>query len=131
MTRSIGRTFTALVAGVFSLGLCASSLAADFKIRAATHFNENTAIAFGLKTFKRLVEEKTSGRVAVELFLNAELGTEREAVEMVKNGAIEMTSTGLSGVGLYVSGLDVLELPYRSEERRVGKECRSRWSPYH
>ena len=26
------------------------------------------------------------------------------------------------------------ELPasvYRSEERRVGKECRSRWSPYH
>ena len=23
-----------------------------------------------------------------------------------------------------------IELP-RSEERRVGKECRSRWSPYH
>ena len=22
-------------------------------------------------------------------------------------------------------------LPQRSEERRVGKECRSRWSPYH
>ena len=22
-------------------------------------------------------------------------------------------------------------LPDRSEERRVGKECRSRWSPYH
>src|SRR3712207_7518032 len=21
--------------------------------------------------------------------------------------------------------------PHRSEERRVGKECRSRWSPYH
>ena len=24
-----------------------------------------------------------------------------------------------------------LNLPGRSEERRVGKECRSRWSPYH
>ena len=24
-----------------------------------------------------------------------------------------------------------LNLIYRSEERRVGKECRSRWSPYH
>ena len=22
-------------------------------------------------------------------------------------------------------------VPLRSEERRVGKECRSRWSPYH
>ena len=25
----------------------------------------------------------------------------------------------------------VLATAYRSEERRVGKECRSRWSPYH
>ena len=24
-----------------------------------------------------------------------------------------------------------LDLGHRSEERRVGKECRSRWSPYH
>src|SRR2546429_9571472 len=24
-----------------------------------------------------------------------------------------------------------MSLPERSEERRVGKECRSRWSPYH
>ena len=23
------------------------------------------------------------------------------------------------------------DIVYRSEERRVGKECRSRWSPYH
>ena len=27
-----------------------------------------------------------------------------------------------------MSGLEVAQ---RSEERRVGKECRSRWSPYH
>ena len=24
-----------------------------------------------------------------------------------------------------------INIPARSEERRVGKECRSRWSPYH
>src|SRR2546422_11765511 len=27
--------------------------------------------------------------------------------------------------------LDAVSPPVRSEERRVGKECRSRWSPYH
>src|SRR3712207_9005782 len=27
--------------------------------------------------------------------------------------------------------LEGLVAPLRSEERRVGKECRSRWSPYH
>ena len=26
---------------------------------------------------------------------------------------------------------DLLQEAMRSEERRVGKECRSRWSPYH
>ena len=29
------------------------------------------------------------------------------------------------------ASFDTYELLYRSEERRVGKECRSRWSPYH
>src|ERR1041385_2003757 len=28
-------------------------------------------------------------------------------------------------------GIHLLNGLYRSEERRVGKECRSRWSPYH
>ena len=28
-------------------------------------------------------------------------------------------------------GCSGLEQENRSEERRVGKECRSRWSPYH
>ena len=30
-----------------------------------------------------------------------------------------------------VQGWDRNEVEIRSEERRVGKECRSRWSPYH
>ena len=36
-----------------------------------------------------------------------------------------------------IKNLEIIELKdtpkgyFRSEERRVGKECRSRWSPYH
>ena len=29
------------------------------------------------------------------------------------------------------TGYEIMENKPRSEERRVGKECRSRWSPYH
>jgi len=29
------------------------------------------------------------------------------------------------------AGATSLQVAPRSEERRVGKECRSRWSPYH
>src|SRR2546430_11417284 len=34
-------------------------------------------------------------------------------------------------VGLELDAADRRPLHRRSEERRVGKECRSRWSPYH
>src|SRR5258707_7267688 len=30
-----------------------------------------------------------------------------------------------------VRSIKEINIPKRSEERRVGKECRSRWSPYH
>ena len=29
------------------------------------------------------------------------------------------------------AGFTAVHIGWRSEERRVGKECRSRWSPYH
>ena len=39
---------------------------------------------------------------------------------------------GESGCGKSVTAQTIMKLNLmRSEERRVGKECRSRWSPYH
>ena len=35
-----------------------------------------------------------------------------------------------TGIDAFMSLLDG-DIVERSEERRVGKECRSRWSPYH
>ena len=34
-------------------------------------------------------------------------------------------------LGIYIEAAKDRGEPLRSEERRVGKECRSRWSPYH
>ena len=38
-----------------------------------------------------------------------------------------IAASGEETVSIQVKSTD----PWRSEERRVGKECRSRWSPYH
>src|SRR3712207_7119065 len=37
----------------------------------------------------------------------------------------------LKGVPMWSKDFYSLDTVKRSEERRVGKECRSRWSPYH
>src|SRR3712207_7112056 len=42
----------------------------------------------------------------------------------------DVLRNGLQGHGVRLRQLLDRRLP-RSEERRVGKECRSRWSPYH
>src|SRR3989441_13351335 len=39
--------------------------------------------------------------------------------------------SSMSRVGLMVTDSAYVVASMRSEERRVGKECRSRWSPYH
>jgi len=46
---------------------------------------------------------------------------------MFDDVSVWLLQTPMTAYGLY--GISALML--RSEERRVGKECRSRWSPYH
>ena len=78
---------------------------------------------------------------------NPEVNLEEISVKakelIAKNGGevgkeeIEPIAFGLKALILiYVvdealGGTDAVEADLRSEERRVGKECRSRWSPYH
>ena len=53
---------------------------------------------------------------------------------LVEQAPIESGSNALarsSGKGTVLKTLQLTEVQLRSEERRVGKECRSRWSPYH
>src|SRR2546426_8570767 len=47
------------------------------------------------------------------------------------HGARSRSPPSQPGAPLRVPALPVSARVGRSEERRVGKECRSRWSPYH
>ena len=49
----------------------------------------------------------------------------------VKAPYVRLISEEKGPNGDIVSNFDVRLCQPRSEERRVGKECRSRWSPYH
>src|SRR3712207_8938293 len=49
-----------------------------------------------------------------------------------KNASLWIAATSKAHEQLFVESESFLEpSTLRSEERRVGKECRSRWSPYH
>src|SRR5204863_2279976 len=50
-----------------------------------------------------------------------------------RNGKIDHVINAELGIAMNdgVERSEARQQPLRSEERRVGKECRSRWSPYH
>ena len=52
-----------------------------------------------------------------------------EQIQAIAN--LEYTKILQPGTNRFNFAKDVFLLSFRSEERRVGKECRSRWSPYH
>ena len=61
--------------------------------------------------------------------------TDVQVVPVMNKDSLEMTSEDRAELvsrlsPLLESGCPIV-ITHRSEERRVGKECRSRWSPYH
>ena len=106
----------------------------------------------GKSTFLRclnLLEQPTSGEIRLdgELVTQSNINAVRQKMGMVfqnfnlfphmttlKNIMVApMKVKGESEVEVRKFALELLERVglLRSEERRVGKECRSRWSPYH
>ena len=57
-------------------------------------------------------------------------GTWAMANEPGVQGTHNMTISKVDGNQVF-GHVDRIGVNFRSEERRVGKECRSRWSPYH
>ena len=52
----------------------------------------------------------------------------------LNNGKVFYANENISSIRWYSGGNEISQsgaVRSRSEERRVGKECRSRWSPYH
>src|SRR2546426_8644744 len=61
---------------------------------------------------------------------SSDLQTRHLRVEGVALEAATQIFGTQSDMGRLLKSFDI-DLWLRSEERRVGKECRSRWSPYH
>ena len=93
----------------------------------------------GALKFKELAEERTKGRVKVEVYPNSTLYKDKEEVEALQLGAVQMLAPSLAKFGpLGVKEFEVFDLPYifpdkatlkRVEEGPVGKQLFKKLEP--
>ncbi len=72
-------------------------------------------IAF--EKFKKDVEEKTSGRVVIELYNSAQLGNERELIEQVGFGSVDFIVSASAPWANFIKDMMVFDLPFIFRDR--------------
>ncbi|PRY22248.1 tripartite ATP-independent transporter DctP family solute receptor [Aliiruegeria haliotis] len=103
-----------LLASVATAAVLSSpALAVDLKI--GHGHTESHSFHLAMEKMAELLEEKAPGAFDVEIFANAQLGSEREMQEQLTLGTLELTVTGVLGV--YEPKLALLELPFLFRDR--------------
>ncbi|SES20572.1 TRAP transporter substrate-binding protein [Psychrobacillus sp. OK032] len=62
--------------------------------------------------FKRLVEERSDGRIEVDIYPDGQLGGEREMIESTQAGNIQMSSPSVGVLANFSSALQIFDFPF-------------------
>ncbi len=100
--------------GVLALGMAQSALAqAPIIIKFSHVVAPDTPKGKGADRFKQLVEERSKGRVKVEVYPNSQLYKDKEELEALQLGSVQMLAPSLAKFGpLGVKEFEVFDLPF-------------------
>lgn len=88
------------------------------KYRLAHVVNENDSFHFTAVKFKELVEERTGGKIEIEIHPNATLGDERTLLEGMQMGTVDMGVITNGPIANFVPEVAVFELPFLFSSRK-------------
>jgi tripartite ATP-independent transporter DctP family solute receptor len=107
----IRKLFVPAVAGVIVLGSVSTTSAVEIK-SSDVHVYPGYPTTDAIGYMGELLGAWTSGRMNVKIFHSMQLGGEKEALEQVQLGALEMTRVSVGVVGPIVKEFDAFNLPY-------------------
>ena len=74
--------------------------------------SESHTVHIAMTEFAEKVEERTDGRIKVEIYPNGQLGSENENMEQLMAGVISMTKVSAPGLATYNDAYHTFGLPY-------------------
>ncbi len=81
--------------------------------------SEDRSIHKSVEEFEKYVEQETDGKVDIQIFPNAQLGAERQSIEAVSLGTMQMTTASTGVMTMYDEKFSVLDLPFLFNSREA------------
>jgi tripartite ATP-independent transporter DctP family solute receptor len=94
------------------IGVANSQAQDKFVLKYATSLGEDSAYYKGAVALAEAAKQLSNGRLTIQIFANAQLGNDRDMIEGMQLGSIDLASPSTGAMGAVVPAATVLDLPY-------------------
>jgi tripartite ATP-independent transporter DctP family solute receptor len=102
----------ALLGGAVLAAAAISAQAADLVLRSSDTHPDGYPTVEAVKYMGQLIEERTDGRIGIEVFHSAQLGEERDTIEQTRFGVIDMNRISIGPFNNLIPETAIVSLPY-------------------
>jgi tripartite ATP-independent transporter DctP family solute receptor len=112
--KKVALAFSLLLGSVF----VAPVSSAEFNLKASHSAAPSEPYHIGLKAFADRVKERSGGRVEVTIYPNNQLGNEKEVLEGLLLGTVDIAVTANGVLGNFVPSVGIFDLPFLFRDRK-------------
>ncbi len=106
------KRITSFVAALVALSLIGAGMGQNFELQLGHGAMDSHPSHFGALRVAELVAERSDGRLSIDVFPNRQLGEERELVEGLQLGTVDIAVVSTGPLGGFVPRINVVDLPF-------------------
>jgi TRAP-type transport system periplasmic protein len=111
---------TSIVCAVLAFSIVFSTRASAEKlVLKLGHVAEpSNPYGLGADQFAKIVKEKSKGDIEVKVYPSSQLGSQKELIEGLTTGTVDMTLTGTAELGTYQPQMALFDMPFIFKDRK-------------
>jgi len=109
--------FRILTAMLLSLALATPAFAANVVLKLGHIAEPTNPYAMGADHFAKLVKQKSRGEIEIKVFPSSQLGAQKELIEGLIYGIVDMTLTGTAELGTFQKEMALFDMPFLFKDR--------------
>ncbi|NDR58481.1 TRAP transporter substrate-binding protein [Aliiruegeria sabulilitoris] len=95
-----------------SVAMASASVACEITLKASDTHPDGYPTVEGVKAMGKMLEEKSEGRICIEMFHSAQLGEEKDTIEQTQFGVIDLNRVSFGPFNNIIPESQIPSLPY-------------------